>query len=138
MHRTGSTTFTSWSGVKREIFTFVPVMAWMFAPGLLLMVPVYLLTRRLYGDTAALVAALFVIEQGHQAVIMAPTEVLARQHGASLTRLCEPLGVSVETLTGSTPSAERNRRPVVRKADDRSSRRASGEPRSSGMAARSR
>jgi len=34
---TGSTTFTSWSGVKREIFAYVPVMAWMFAPGLLLM-----------------------------------------------------------------------------------------------------
>ncbi len=69
--------------------------------------------RLLQGDVGsgktlvALVAALFVIEQGHQAVIMAPTEVLARQHGVSLTRLCGPLGVSVETLTGSTPSAER-------------------------------
>jgi hypothetical protein len=37
LNYTGSTTFTSWSGVKREIFAYVPVMAWMFAPGLLLM-----------------------------------------------------------------------------------------------------
>jgi hypothetical protein len=38
LNYTGSTTFTSWSGVKREIFAYVPVMAWLFAPGLLLMV----------------------------------------------------------------------------------------------------
>jgi hypothetical protein len=36
LNYTGSTTFTSWSGVKREIFAYVPVMAWMFAPGVLL------------------------------------------------------------------------------------------------------
>ena len=35
LNYTGGTTFTSWSGVKREIFAYVPVMAWMFAPGLL-------------------------------------------------------------------------------------------------------
>jgi ATP-dependent DNA helicase RecG len=69
--------------------------------------------RLLQGDVGsgktlvALIAALFVIEQGHQALIMAPTEVLARQHGKTLTRLCEPLGVGVETLTGSTSSAVR-------------------------------
>lgn len=55
----------------------------------------------------ALIAALFVIEQGRQAVLMAPTEVLARQHGAVLRRLCDPLGVATETLTGSTPAATR-------------------------------
>ena len=33
---TGSTTFTSKSGVKREIFRYVPVMAWMFGIGLAL------------------------------------------------------------------------------------------------------
>jgi hypothetical protein len=41
LNYTGSTTFTSWSGVKREIFAYVPVMAWMFAPGLLLMVALF-------------------------------------------------------------------------------------------------
>jgi len=33
---TGSTTFTSRSGVKLEIFTFFPAMAWMFGIGLVL------------------------------------------------------------------------------------------------------
>ncbi len=69
--------------------------------------------RLLQGDVGsgktlvALIAALFVIEQGFQALIMAPTEVLARQHGQTLSRLCEPLNVGVETLTGSTGSADR-------------------------------
>jgi ATP-dependent DNA helicase RecG len=69
--------------------------------------------RLLQGDVGsgktlvALIAALFVIEQGWQALLMAPTEVLARQHGATLRRLAEPLGVVVETLTGSTPAARR-------------------------------
>jgi hypothetical protein len=35
---TGSTTFTSRSGVRREIFAYVPVMAWMFGAGVLLAV----------------------------------------------------------------------------------------------------
>jgi hypothetical protein len=38
LNYTGSTTYTSWSGVKREIFAYVPLMAWSFAPGVLLMV----------------------------------------------------------------------------------------------------
>ncbi len=69
--------------------------------------------RLLQGDVGsgktlvALIAALFVVEQGHQAVVMAPTEVLALQHGAVMTRLCAPLGINVETLTGSTPAAKR-------------------------------
>ena len=33
---TGSTTFTSRSGVRREIFTYIPVMAWMFGIGIVL------------------------------------------------------------------------------------------------------
>ncbi len=35
---TGSTTFTSRSGVKREMFAYIPVMAWTFGTGLLLVI----------------------------------------------------------------------------------------------------
>ena len=69
--------------------------------------------RLLQGDVGAgktlvaLIAALFVVEQGYQAVFMAPTEVLARQHGRTILLLTESLGVTVATLTGATPAAER-------------------------------
>ncbi len=69
--------------------------------------------RLLQGDVGcgktlvALIAALFVIEQGHQALLMAPTEVLARQHGDTIGGLCDSLGVAVATLTGGTPARER-------------------------------
>ena len=71
--------------------------------------------RLLQGDVGAgktlvaLIAALFVIEQGYQALLMAPTEVLAQQHGATLRRLVDGLGVVVEVLTASTPAGERRR-----------------------------
>jgi len=69
--------------------------------------------RLLQGDVGcgktlvALITALFVIEQGYQAVVMAPTEVLAQQHGKTMGRLVANLGIAVETLTGSTPAAQR-------------------------------
>jgi hypothetical protein len=44
---TGSTTFTSRSGVKREIFTYVPIMAWMFGAGIVLAIALPLI--RLLG-----------------------------------------------------------------------------------------
>ena len=33
---TGSTTFTSRTGVRRELFAYIPAMAWMFGAGVLL------------------------------------------------------------------------------------------------------
>ena len=54
------------------------------------------------GKTMVAAAAAFLaIQNGHQAALMAPTEILAEQHHASLSRLFAPLGISVALLTGS-------------------------------------
>ncbi|MEL7429868.1 MAG: ATP-dependent DNA helicase RecG [Pseudomonadota bacterium] len=69
--------------------------------------------RLLQGDVGsgktvvALVAALKVVECGEQAAIMAPTEILARQHLASIKPLCDQIGVSVRLLTGKDKAADR-------------------------------
>lgn len=62
--------------------------------------------RLLQGDVGAgktvvgLLAAAAAIESGAQAVLMAPTEILARQHHASLAPLCEAAGLRLAILTG--------------------------------------
>ena len=62
--------------------------------------------RLLQGDVGsgktvvALAAALKVIESGDQAAVMAPTEILARQHLANLGPLCEKIGIRIALLTG--------------------------------------
>ncbi|MEK7824512.1 MAG: ATP-dependent DNA helicase RecG [Candidatus Eisenbacteria bacterium] len=55
----------------------------------------------------ALLAALHVVEAGHQAAFMAPTEILARQHAGTLERFATPAGVAVAALTGATPAGAR-------------------------------
>jgi len=40
---TGSTTFTSRSGVRREIFTYIPIMAWMLGIGIVLTIALSLI-----------------------------------------------------------------------------------------------
>jgi hypothetical protein len=40
---TGSTTFTSRTGVRREIFTYIPIMGWMFGMGIVLGIILFLL-----------------------------------------------------------------------------------------------
>ncbi|MDR2313363.1 MAG: ATP-dependent DNA helicase RecG [Spirochaetaceae bacterium] len=66
----------------------------------------YPMARLLQGDVGsgktlvAFLAALKVIEEGGQAAIMAPTELLARQHAENAARLLEPLGVKPAYLTG--------------------------------------
>jgi hypothetical protein len=35
---TGATTFTSRTGVRREIFTYVPIMAWSFCGGVIMLI----------------------------------------------------------------------------------------------------
>ncbi len=62
--------------------------------------------RLLQGDVGsgktvvALMAMLDVVEAGGQAALMAPTEILARQHYATLIQLAEPAGVGIALLTG--------------------------------------
>jgi ATP-dependent DNA helicase RecG len=69
--------------------------------------------RLLQGDVGsgktivALFAALLAMENGYQAAIMAPTELLAEQHARTLTRLLEPLGIEPVLVTGSLKSAAR-------------------------------
>ncbi|MEJ2662882.1 MAG: ATP-dependent DNA helicase RecG [Spirochaetia bacterium] len=71
------------------------------------------MARLLQGDVGcgktlvAVLACLSVIEAGEQAVLMAPTELLARQHASYLARLLEPLGVTVAFLSGSVTGEAR-------------------------------
>ncbi|HEX6139829.1 MAG TPA: ATP-dependent DNA helicase RecG [Candidatus Limnocylindria bacterium] len=60
------------------------------------------------GKTAvAAVALAAVVRAGWQAALMAPTEILARQHHAGLAPLLEGLGVRAEFLSGSLGAAHR-------------------------------
>ena len=52
-------------------------------------------------------AMLMALDNGCQACLMAPTEILAGQHYESLRQLVAPLGVNVRLLTGSTRARER-------------------------------
>jgi ATP-dependent DNA helicase RecG len=69
--------------------------------------------RLLMGDVGtgktvvALFAMLLAAENDFQAAIMAPTELLAEQHGATLTRLLEPLKIRPELLLGRMSNAEK-------------------------------
>ncbi len=69
--------------------------------------------RMLQGDVGAgktyvaLMALLVAVESGGQGVMMAPTEILARQHYAGLQPLCEAAGVVLEMLTGRDNGRER-------------------------------
>ena len=73
--------------------------------------------RLLQGDVGsgktivALFASLLAMENGYQAAIMAPTELLAEQHARSMTRLLEPLSIEPILVTGSLKA--RTRREVA-------------------------
>ncbi len=60
------------------------------------------------GKTAvAALAMAFVADAGGQSALLAPTDLLARQHAATLSALLEPLGHDVLLLTGSVSAGER-------------------------------
>jgi len=65
------------------------------------------MARLLQGDVGcgktlvSFLAALRAVEEKGQAAIMAPTELLARQHAENAARLLEPLGINIAFLTGN-------------------------------------
>lgn len=71
------------------------------------------MNRLLQGDVGsgktvvALLTMLFAIDNGFQACMMAPTEILATQHFEGLKELLKDLNVTIELLTGSTKTAKR-------------------------------
>ena len=71
------------------------------------------MNRLLQGDVGsgktlvAVLCSLLAVDNGYQACIMAPTEVLAQQHFKGISELLEPTGISVALLTGSTKTKER-------------------------------
>jgi ATP-dependent DNA helicase RecG len=66
------------------------------------------MNRLLQGDVGsgktlvALMVMLMAVDNGFQACIMAPTEILATQHFASITEFLSDIGVNIALLTGST------------------------------------
>jgi len=71
------------------------------------------MSRLLQGDVGsgktiiAIASLLIVLEKDHQGALMVPTEVLATQHYKNLLKYLDPLLVTVELLTGSTPQKKR-------------------------------
>ncbi|MBR4714707.1 MAG: ATP-dependent DNA helicase RecG [Bacteroidales bacterium] len=73
------------------------------------------MNRLLQGDVGsgktlvALLCMLIAIDNGCQACLMAPTEILANQHYANIKQMLEGLGVNVELLTGSVKTAAKKK-----------------------------
>jgi len=71
------------------------------------------MNRLLQGDVGsgktvvALLTAMIAADNGYQTAIMVPTEILARQHYATITSMCANAGVKVALLTGSVGKKER-------------------------------
>ena len=71
------------------------------------------MNRLLQGDVGsgktlvALMSMLLAVDNGFQACMMAPTEILARQHFATITRMLEDMDVKVAILTGASKVKER-------------------------------
>jgi len=72
------------------------------------------MNRLLQGDVGsgktlvALLTMLIALDNGYQACLMAPTEILATQHYETIREMVAPMGVNVRLLTGSTRKKERD------------------------------
>ncbi|MEY4432205.1 MAG: ATP-dependent helicase RecG [Bacteroidota bacterium] len=71
------------------------------------------MNRLLQGDVGsgktivAFMSMLLAIDNGFQACLMAPTEILANQHFLGLSELAKTVNINIQLLTGSTKTAER-------------------------------
>lgn len=80
------------------------------------------MNRLLQGDVGsgktmvALLCMLIAADNNFQSVLMAPTEILARQHYNSITELLKDMPVSVRILTGSTKAKERKQ--ILKEAEE--------------------
>ena len=82
------------------------------------------MNRLVQGDVGsgktmvAAAAAYLAVKNGHQAALMAPTEILAEQHFQSLSKLLTPLGIRVTLLTGSlTPKQKKDIRAIIEQGE---------------------
>ena len=73
------------------------------------------MNRLLQGDVGsgktivAVLTMLLALDNGYQACLMAPTEILAKQHYGNIAALLDKLSIEVKLLTGSTKTAERKK-----------------------------
>ncbi len=73
------------------------------------------MNRLLQGDVGsgktivALMSMLIALDNGFQACLMAPTEILSVQHYNGLLYLCKSLNISIKRLTGSSKTSERKK-----------------------------
>jgi len=80
------------------------------------------MNRLLQGDVGsgktivALMSMLIALDNGFQSCIMAPTEILAKQHADNFRELVSPLEIEVGLLAGSTRSQERKK--ILEKIED--------------------
>ena len=71
------------------------------------------MNRLLQGDVGsgktvvALLSMLLAADNGFQSCMMVPTEILARQHFASMSKMCDGVPVRIAILTGTTKTKER-------------------------------
>lgn len=94
-------------------FTLTPAQQKVYEDILSDMMSGHVMNRLVQGDVGsgktiiAVLTLYLTVLNGYQGAFMVPTEVLAKQHEASLTKLLSPLGVKVELLVGSMTAKEK-------------------------------